>query len=331
MRLVYTGKCMKSKSVKCCLPDRESCIFIPLLSYCLWLSYICIHLSYPKMNICYLNTTKTEDGIPPSLLDELCQQSPPNVQFINSWCVSKTVIMAKKSCKGVSGNFFQTNPSRALSFCRLYHFFSQKKPPPAAGGAVTAAALSAFSGLGARASWLWPQRVALEREETLAFFHGMENLHFRLHWKKVFFCFLWREVRHEKSTKNTKIKKTTAHDSCLLKHSAFCLGVTHQSLCIAELRFFERPLSPPPTSPQPLEIRLLKPKLTRRWWCPQDSNPIRSTGHVSILVSRFFRWKHLIHTPFQVKTLTSQGKTWCRVFLKTLLRRTHLSNQYLSL
>ena len=104
---------------------------------------------------------------------------------------------------------------------------------------------------------------------------------------------------------NQRTNKKTAHDSCLLKRSAFCLGVTHPSLCIAELRLFERPLSPPPTSPQPLEIRLLKPKLARRWRCPQDSNPIPSTGHVSILVSRFFRSKHLIHKPVQLITRTS--------------------------
>lgn len=135
----------------------------------------------------------------PSLLDELkpillCQQSRPNVQLINSWCVSNIVIMAKNKMQGGVRKFLPNKSFQHPEFLPPLPFFLKRNhhlPPAKPAAPSPRAALSAFSGLGARASWLWPQRVALEREETLAFFHGMENLQFGLHWKKVFFCFFF--------------------------------------------------------------------------------------------------------------------------------------------
>ena len=173
------------------------------------------------MNICYLNTTKTEDGIPPSLLDELCQQSPPNVQFINSWCVSKTVIMAKKSCKGVSGNFFQTNPSRALSFCRLYHFFSQKKPPPAAGGAVTAGCAVSVFGLGGKGVLALAAAGGPGAGRNLGVFPWHGELAFSPSLKKGVFLF---SLKRSKTWKiNEKHENQKNNSTWLLFVEAFCI------------------------------------------------------------------------------------------------------------
>ena len=167
---------------------------------------------------------------------------------------------------GFFGNFFQTNPSKALSFCRLYPFFSKETTT-----CRRRNRRRGQRGRRCRRFGAWGQgRLGFGRRGWP--WSGKKPWRFSMAWrtcskafteKRCLLFFFETEVKH--GNINETQKKKTAHDCCLLKHSAFFFRVTHPSLCIAELRFFERPLGPPPTSPQPLEIRLLKPKLARRW------------------------------------------------------------------
>jgi len=102
----------------------------------------------------------------------------------------------------VSGNFFQTNPSKALSFCRLYLFFSQKKPSPAAGGAVSAGGAVCVFGLGGVFGVLALAAAGgpgAGRNLGVFPWHGELAVWPSLK-KGVFLFFFLREVKHGKST-----------------------------------------------------------------------------------------------------------------------------------